>query len=255
MRLVSTLELVGEGPLPVSVDWGKALLDWLALQHVPTGEPASPPPLEKTSANVSADLLQAIDAIGHRHGLSQSALVAGVGDLLEELLLMADWEGASEAEEAPESWPAEWNPVLCISDDAVTAPHRLLELERLTLCYPHDWRGLDRAERTIELRRGDGAYVTLRLTPELLAKAGPRRLGDTRAVLRGIFAALGEALLGTPMSLDPTGVAWIEVRSTGPQGLPVMTDPRRPGWIASSWYAWWWPLFEWLSTNADRAQA
>ena len=96
---------------------------------------------------------------------------------------------------------------------------------------------------------GDGAYVTMRLTPELLAKAGPRRLGDTRAVLREIFAALGEALLGAPVSLDANGVAWVEVRATGPDGLPVLTDPRRPGWIASRWYAWWWPLFDWLSVT------
>ena len=153
---------------------------------------------------------------------------------------------------APETWPAEWNPVLCLSDDAVTAPHRVLELARLTLCYPHDWRGLDRAQRTIELRRGDGAYVTMRLTPELLAKAGPRRLGDTRAVMRELFGALGEALVGAPMMLDASGVAWIQIGTVGPEGLPLLTDERRPGWVASSWYAWWWPLFDSLSLKANR---
>lgn len=222
---------------------------------MPSGDPGTPPPLEQTPPKVSAELLQVIDAICRRHALTQSTLVQGIGDLLEELLLMADWEGAADADEAPESWPAEWNPVLCLSDDAVTAPHRVLELERLTICYPHEWRGLDRAGRTIELRRGDGAYVTMRLTPELLAKADPRRLGDTRAVLREIFAALGEALLGAPISLDANGVAWIEVRATGPEALPVLTDPRRPGFIASRWYAWWWPLFDWLSSTERRAAA
>ena len=42
--------------MPVSVDWGKALLDWLASQHEPIAEPATPPPLEKTPPDISADL-------------------------------------------------------------------------------------------------------------------------------------------------------------------------------------------------------
>ena len=249
VRLGPKVELVGDGPMPVSVDWGKALLDWLDLQQLPKAEPAPPPPIEKTHPKLSAEVVRAIDAICHRHSLTPSTLAEGIGELLEESLLMADWEGATDDDEAPEIWPTEWNPVLCLSDDSVTAPHRLLQLNRLSLWYPRDWRGLDHTQATVELRRGDGRYVTVRLTPEMLAKAGPRRLGDTRAVLRETYSALGEARWGVRMRLDANGVAWLEIPATGPEGLPLLLNERQPGWTKSNWHAWCWPLFDWLSSH------
>ncbi|MEY2936005.1 MAG: hypothetical protein RL033_6754, partial [Pseudomonadota bacterium] len=93
---------------------------------------------------------------------------------------------------------------------------------------------------------------TLRLTPALLAKAGPRRLGDTHAVLRELFAALGEARWGARMKLDTNGVAWIEIPEAGPDGLPLLGNEQQPGWAKCGWHGWWWPLFDWLSSQANR---
>jgi hypothetical protein len=193
----------------MAYDWCEPFLAWAASRPADAAEVDLRAPLLHLGDDSFESVRTAIEGVVGAHSLTAEQLIEGFGELFEELLLLETWKTSAEGEEGErlDEWPEEWNPVVVGGSCGRSPPDGQVRLGGVSLIYSK--RGSEQWPHWV-LFRADGARAWPRLTPFSLAKQGPRRLGDTKAVLRDVFVALGSVIEGAPVKLDDRGVVSIQ---------------------------------------------